>query len=320
MADRDPQPSPRPSRPSRTSGPSRTSHAARTSAPAAWRSRPRQVRPTVLILGGFLTLPPLYGGLARRLLARGAAGVVVARVWTPDWVLLAARGPLAIATRSGRALLQAGRLAAEVSEGAPVLVVGHSAGGLIARLLTAPEPVRGQRFAAAGRIGAIVTLGTPHALANGQGIGRRLRDSLAAVADEVAPGTLHSPRIGYVSVASRAVRGDPAGTVIERVAHLLYRSVMGRAAAPGTEGDGLVPMATALLPGSRTVVLERAAHGPTGGTTWYGSEEMLDAWWPEALAAWHDALAIRAGSDAAAGPSKPPSEAPARRSRRTPGV
>jgi hypothetical protein len=263
---------------------------------APWRERPALVRPTVLIVGGLLTLPPLYRGLASRLLARGAAGIVVARVWTPDWMLLAVRGPAAIATRSGRALLQAGRLAAELSGGAPVLAVGHSAGGLIARILTAPEPVSGRRFAAAGRIAAVVTLGTPHALANGAGIGRQLRDSLATVADEAAPGTLHSPRIGYVSVASRAVRGDPAGTGRERVAYVLYRSIMGRAAVPGTEGDGLVPVASAVLPGSRTVILDGVIHGPSAGVTWYGSDEALDAWWPEALAAWHEALAVRASS------------------------
>ncbi len=261
---------------------------------SSWREHPDLVRPTVLIVGGFLTLPPLYRGLATRLLARGAAGVVVARVWTPDWMLLTVRGPAAIATRAGRALLEAGRLAADVSEGAPVLAVGHSAGGLIARLLTAPEPVSGRRFAAAGRIAAVVTLGTPHALSSGAGIGRQLRDNLATVVDEAAPGTLYSPRVGYVSVASRAVRSDPAGPTRERVAHLLYRSVVGRAAVPGIEGDGLVPVPSAVLPGSRTVILDGVLHGPSVGVAWYGSDEALDSWWPEALAAWHEALAVRA--------------------------
>jgi hypothetical protein len=263
--------------------------------PATWRDHPDAVRPTVLIIGGFLTVPPLYRGLARRLLDRGAAGVVVARVWTPDWMLVAVRGPGAVATRSGKALLAAGRLAAEVSEGAPVLAVGHSAGGLVARILTAPEPVCGRRFAAAGRIGAIVTLGTPHSLAGGGAIGRPLHSRLTSIADEAAPGTLHSPKIGYVSVASRAIRGDPRGAVQERAAQLLYPSIVGPARAAGAEGDGLVPLAAAVLPGSRAVILDDAVHGPTTGAPWYGSDSSLDAWWPEALAAWHAALAARSG-------------------------
>jgi hypothetical protein len=263
---------------------------------SGWRESFDRLAPTVLILGGFLTAPPVYGRLVARLRARGAAGVVVANVWTPDWLLATARGPAAIATRCGRALLEAGRLAAEVSEAAPVLVVGHSAGGLIARILTAPEPVAGRRFGAAGRIGAIITLGTPHRLSAGQGIGRQLENRIAGVADAAAPGTLHSPRIGYVSVASRLVDGDPAGTGRERAAYLLYRSIVGRAAIGGVAGDGLVPVSSALLPGSREVILDGALHGPGAGGPWYGSDEALDVWWPVAVEAWREALSVRAGT------------------------
>ena len=261
-----------------------------------WRTHPETVRPTVLILGGFLTAPPLYSAFVRRLKARGAAGVVVAPTWTPDWLLSSTKGPWAIATRSGRALLAAGSLAAEVSDGAPVLVVGHSAGGLIARILTSPEPLPGKRFGAARRIGTIVSLGTPHLLAGGVGIGRFLNRTLAAVAEQAAPGACHSPSIGYVSVASRAIRGDPLGTGRERVAHLLYRSVLGKAAVPGMEGDGLVPVASTRLEGWRHIVVDGAVHGPIGRADWYGADSPMDLWWPEALAAWHETLRIRAGA------------------------
>jgi pimeloyl-ACP methyl ester carboxylesterase len=259
-----------------------------------WQTRVDSVPPTVLILGGFLTAPPMYRSLAERLETRGAAGVVIANVWTPDWLLAGVRGPWAIATRSGRALLEAGRLAAERSDGAPVLVVGHSAGGLIARLLTAAEPLPGKRFGAAPRIGAIVSLGTPHRLAAGEGIGKQLNVVLSAVTDAAAPGICHSPSIGYVSVASRAICADPTGTGRERIAYLLYRSVIGRAAVPGTEGDGLVPVSSAMLAGSRQLVIDDAIHGPTGAAPWYGSDGPLDSWWPVALAAWREALRHRA--------------------------
>ncbi|MGD0861873.1 MAG: hypothetical protein ABSA21_03840 [Candidatus Limnocylindrales bacterium] len=261
-----------------------------------WRDHPNSVKPTVLVLGGFLTAPPMYRRFVNRLSSRGAAGVVVAGVWTPDWLIAATRGVGAIATRSGRALLEAGRLAAEVSEGAPVLVIGHSAGGLIARILTATEPLPGRRFGAASRIGAIVTLGTPHVLSKGEGIGRQMNMVASEVAEEAAPGAFHSPLIGYVSVASRAIRGDPAGTGRERVAHLLYRSVLGRAAVPGTEGDGLVPVASAMLAGSRQIVVDGAVHGPGAGAPWYGTDRPMDLWWPVAVSTWHAALACRAAT------------------------
>jgi hypothetical protein len=261
-----------------------------------WPGHPDAVAPTVLLLGGFLTAPPMYARFVDRLEARGAAAVVVANVWTPDWLLASARGTGPIATRSARALLAAARIGRAASEGAPLLVVGHSAGGITARLLTAPEPFPGRRFGAASRIGAIVTLGTPHRLSTGEGIGRRLDDVASSIADGFVPGTYFAPWIGYVSVASRAIRGDPDGNGRERVAHLLYRSLIGRAAVPGVEGDGLVPVSAAALDGARQVVLEHALHGPGAGGPWYGTDDEVDVWWPVALEAWREALRHRARS------------------------
>jgi hypothetical protein len=257
-------------------------------------------RPTVLILGGFLTAPPLYRPLARRLTDRGAAGVVIAEVWTPDWLLALTRGTGPIATRSGQALRSAIEMSREASSGAPILIVGHSAGGFMGRLLTAPEPYPGRRFGAAAHIGAIVTLGTPHRLAAGQGIGRRLNEVAASVAELAVPGCYWAPQIGYVSVASRAVVADPHGGGRERIAELMYRSILGRAYVPGTEGDGLVPVAATRLEGAREVLLDSHIHGPSAGKPWYGSDDAVDAWWPAAVEAWQSALDFRAGLQLAA--------------------
>ena len=267
---------------------------------AGWLSHPTSIRPTVLILGCFLTAPPMYRPLVRRLKDRGAAGVVVASVWTPDWLLAGARGIGPICTRSAKALRAAVRLSPELSEGAPLLVIGHSAGGITARLLTSKEPVQGRRLGAARWIGAIVTLGTPHRLAGGEGIGSRIRDVAAASADALVPGAFFAPEIGYLTVTSRAIRGDPNGIGRERIAHLLYRSVIGRAAVPGTEGDGLVPVVAAGLDGTRQIVLDGAAHG-VGGGAWYGSPDAVDVWWPIALETWRAALEHRAVAAQAAG-------------------
>ena len=258
-------------------------------------SDPASISPTVLILGGFLTSPPMYRRLVERLRDRGAAGAVVAGVWLPDWLLAGVRGTGPLTTRSAKALVEAVRLSARVSGGAPLLVVGHSAGGMTARLLTAPEPFPGRRFGAARHIGAIVSLGTPHRLSHGQGIGRRMNEMAASVADRLVPGAFFAPEIGYVAVASRAIRGDPHGSGIQRFSYLMYRSVIGRAAVPGTEGDGLVPVVAAALSGARSLILDDACHSPGSGAPWYGSETAVDRWWPVALDAWRAALAYRAG-------------------------
>jgi hypothetical protein len=265
-----------------------------------WREDPDRCRPIVLVIGGFLTAPLLYYQLGRRLRARGAAAVVIAPVWTPDWIWVPQRGLGAIVTRAGRALLRASTVSAASSEarGAPILVIGHSAGGLVARLLTSPEPFAGRRFAAASRIGAIVTLGSPHHVATHGDIGGRIASTAATFADRVVPGAAFAPRVGYVTVASRAIVGRPEGDGQARMAYRFYRGLLGALAEGRAEvpGDGLVPVDAALLDGAARIILDDAVHGQLGGRPWYGSEGRIDGWWPAALQAWHAALRARASA------------------------
>jgi hypothetical protein len=248
--------------------------------------------PTVLVLGGFLTAPPLYRSLVGRLRTRAGA-VVVAGVWTPDWLLAAGLGVGPILTRSGRALLEAAARAEEASLGAPVLVLGHSAGGITARLLTPPRPFRGRRLNASGRIGAIVTLGTPHVVDDADLLGHGLSVRATAFANREVPGACFAPRVGYLAVASRSVVGRSDGTPRERATWRVYRDLLGDRDVPLIEGDGLVPVRSALLPGVPSVVLDDAGHGPWPSREWYGSDRFLDRWWPLALEAWHGALRAR---------------------------
>ncbi len=284
--------------------------------PAPWQVATVEGRPpspVVLVLGGFLTSSPLYRPFTRRLRARGAADVVVADVWLMDWLLAAGRGLGPIVTRSGRALLDASSRSERLAGGAPVLVIGHSAGGMSARLLTSPEPFEGRRLNGAGRIGAIVTLGTPHVVAAGEGRRNRAGAEAAAFANRVVPGPWAAPRTGYLAVTSRAVVGRRDGSLRERWAAAAYGGLAPRARGGGPggggpegggpegggpndgelEGDGLIPMRSALLPGAPGLVLDDAIHGQQPGRDWYGSDRFLDQWWPMAVAAWEGALRAR---------------------------
>jgi hypothetical protein len=105
-----------------------------------------QLRPDVLIAGGFLTEPFQYAPLRDRLLARGARSVRIAPVHVIDWLGsgLAGLGPLLV--RTGLAVRRTHRAAG----GRPVLVLAHSGGGILAGW-----PFRRCRSMAARRMSAM---------------------------------------------------------------------------------------------------------------------------------------------------------------------
>ncbi|MEJ7819255.1 MAG: hypothetical protein WKF44_03025, partial [Rubrobacteraceae bacterium] len=62
-------------------------------------------------------------------------------------------------------------------------------------------------------------------------------------------------------------------------------------------GDGVVPVESALLPGSETVILEDIHHSAVHGC-WYGADlATVERWWPAELrAATPEAAAMRGAS------------------------
>ena len=261
-----------------------------------WRDHVETVDPTVLVLGGFLMSPPFYRPFGERLRRRGVAAVVVDRIWTPDWLLAGSFGLSRVMGKAEEGLRRAALVATREprSRGAPVLVIGHSTGGVLARLLARDRPLAGARFGAAGAIGAIVTLGSPHRMDIEGRAGRTMVARAARLAHRSAPGAWLAPEVGYVSVGSRAVVGRPDGVGRERVADAVYRAFIPSLGPAPIDGDGLVPLASTLLDGTHQVVLDGIIHGQGAGEPWYGTDPALECWWPVALAAWREALRTRA--------------------------
>ena len=243
--------------------------------------------PHVVIVGGYLTMPAFYRQLRQRLLARGAARVSIAPIHWPDWFAVAFAGFGPILLRGARAIRE-GRREAE----APLLVVGHSAGGIVSRLAMSPEPLDGRQVGVAGDVGCLITLGTPH----------RLYDTIPGwdhpglkalrLLDRASPGAWFAPTTNYVTVGSVFVEADQArgpvglGPVISGI----ISRVVGR--TPGVAGDGMVTSDLTRLDEAGHDELKRALHG-TVGSPWYGDDENIDEWWPVALDAWERALAAR---------------------------
>ncbi|KAL7466019.1 hypothetical protein ACHAXS_006321 [Conticribra weissflogii] len=204
-----------------------------------------------------------------------------------------------------------------------VLLIGHSAGGWLARAAlgdgswdlgngnASEDEFCGAR--AADRVRALVTVGAIHKPPAGNATVTCVTRGALAYIDDKYPGAyLAGEGISYVSVGGDAVLGrkvlpgEPVNISKEKlgskevndiykvrgegsastVAFTAYEAVSGNGE---TTGDGVVPLEWSLLEGSRKIVLDGVLHSINEpGTTlptdrWYGSEGVVDRWLVEAL-------------------------------------
>jgi pimeloyl-ACP methyl ester carboxylesterase len=243
-------------------------------------------RPHVVIIGGFLTEALQFRPMRQRLLDAGAARVTIAPIHLPDWAVMGLVGFGPLLLRGGRAIREARQAAPD-----PVMVVGHSLGGLIARLATCETPLDGRAARVAADVGCVVTLGTPHAFEP------RVRWRHAAVRaaehlSRACPDGYFAPATGYLTVGSSFVR--PGRRAARRTPlhwlNRVLRDLVGE--TEGVGGDGLVDARRCRLAGVRHVELDDTLHGTVYGP-WYGDTVAIERWWPAAVEEWQRALAAR---------------------------
>jgi len=157
--------------------------------------------------------------------------------------------------------------------GVRVSLVAHSASGWISRiLLGSSEPYGGRTYAAAPRVRALVTLGTPHV--SREGVARRNLEFVGRACAGAPEG------VALACVAGTGARGRKVGGVVPDLAFQSYELTTGDGAGLG---DGITPVAAAhALAGAERVTVEGALHGPKveTGRIWYGSPAAVDAWEP----------------------------------------
>uniref|UniRef100_A0A1D1YVW7 GPI inositol-deacylase n=1 Tax=Anthurium amnicola TaxID=1678845 RepID=A0A1D1YVW7_9ARAE len=279
---------------------------------------PLSPRPAV-ILPGLGNNTGDYQGLASALKDRAIPSVVVARVSRLDWLRNAAglrdpnywRGtlcPRPVLDWYLRKVESAVSEAKQLAKGGSVSLIGHSAGGWLARLY--------MEESGNSDISLLLTLGTPHLPPpkGVQGVIDQTRGLLDYVEKNCSP-AVYSSNLKFVCIAGRYIKGarlignpnlsqelvtlddkdqyeiesadvnnidkpvPPPPMLRARFIGQGYKQVCGRA---DVWGDGVVPEMSAHLEGALNISLDGVYHSPVGSNDvqrpWYGSPAVLDKW------------------------------------------
>lgn len=224
-------------------------------------------RPIVL-LPGYLAGAVEYRVLEQTLQTMGFPTVTVPLRWQ-DWVPTIGGRSVAPILRSLDTTVQRVLQQYDVPK---VTLVGHSAGGWLARIYLGetpycvhPNDAGNCAWSARDRVATLVTLGTPHT-----SLERWTRKNLDFV-NLSYPGAFYAD-VRYVCVAGKAVYGDRWRSWL---AFSSYKLTCGQG---NTWGDGITPIEAAHLKGAENLILDGAMHSPRGNRVWYGSPGLLEHW------------------------------------------
>jgi triacylglycerol esterase/lipase EstA (alpha/beta hydrolase family) len=223
-----------------------------------------------ILLPGYLAGASDYTPLQQHLQSLGYPTWVVPLRWQ-DWLqTLGGRSVTPIIRQLDATVQQA-----MAESGADrVNLIGHSAGGWVARIYLGDQPyaihaVDAENPAWDGyrKVHTLISLGTPHISQE-----RWTLKNLNFV-NQTYPGAFHAS-VRYVCVAGKTFFGRrwrvPGG--------LAYSSYQLTCGVGESWGDGITPIAAAHLEGAENLVIEGAQHSPRGDRLWYGSPSVLSQW------------------------------------------
>lgn len=227
------------------------------------------VRPTV-ILPGYLAGATPYQPLVATMNGMGIPTAVVPLRWY-DWIPTIGGRSVAPIVQALDQTVQAFR---QRYDGASINLVGHSAGGWVARIYLGDQDYGihgGDRYPrywnAQAHVHTLICLGTPHLSQE-----RWTRRNLDFV-NTTYPGAFYD-QVRYICVAGKAVLGDRKWYG-PSFAYQSYQLTCGEG---NCWGDGITPIAAAHLEGAENLILDGVYHSPKPGQLWYGSKDVLPQW------------------------------------------
>jgi pimeloyl-ACP methyl ester carboxylesterase len=148
-------------------------------------------------------------------------------------------------------------------------LIGHSAGGRIARAYLGHVPFQGRAYDGQRHVARLITLGTAHETYE------VWVKEFAGWVNQHYPGAFYK-HIEYRMVIGKSVQGRRWGNPEEILAHRSYEVSFGDGQVIG---DGIIPTSCGYLEGADNLVLEGARHAPYNApNTWYGASNVIPLW------------------------------------------
>ncbi len=155
-----------------------------------------------------------------------------------------------------------------------VMLVGHSAGGVVGRAYLGEKAFKAHHNAYNGheRVTRLITLGSPLRAAPGA---KRPGMYQASWVDEVYPGAFYA-QVQYLTVCGKLIEGRIDGSLRQRQAHTSYKWV----SELGEQwGDGTIPLSQSTLDGVPSLTLDGIGHSPNWGRWYFSTPDIIRSWW-----------------------------------------
>jgi pimeloyl-ACP methyl ester carboxylesterase len=220
----------------------------------------------VVIVGGWLSSPADYARMARILAAQPRKRIVyITDISRREWASLRDPHFTPVLDMVARTV----DLALRETGADRVDLIGHSAGGRIARAYLGHLPYAGVTYDGQRYVASLTTLGTAHETYE------VWVKEFAHQVNHQYPGAFYE-HIAYRSVAGESVRGRRFGGVEEMVAYQSYQTAFGDG---NMLGDGIIPTTSCYLAGADNLVLKGARHAPYNAPSmWYGARSVIPLW------------------------------------------
>tara|TARA_Y100001968_G_C19431890_1_gene757521 strand:+ start:1172 stop:1873 length:702 start_codon:yes stop_codon:yes gene_type:complete len=219
----------------------------------------------IIILGGFLIDISAYKEMIEQIKRKTNNSVVIVPVtktewlctnWSFGWTIILDKVHKIVTSLS------------KVSQSNKVTLIGHSSGGMILRLYLSELLFNQKIYNGKDFSNCLITLGSPNQAKRSTFLRNFVSSKL--------PGSFYGEYVHYISVAGELDLNGPIATKISRrLSKASYKALNGD---ENVIGDGLVPTDSALLIGSKQIIIKETAHGKAFGSEWYGSKNKVEQW------------------------------------------